>query len=356
MSYSPDIAIHPGKMIAQAVDREGMSQKSLCVRTGITEKHLSQIINGEASITVETALLLENALGGSASFWINLGKNYQETKARIDRLSLIQQEIPLLSKFPYNELAKRGYVDKTSNKENRVINLWKFFGVNSLSYVHKTEPIAFRKQDSPSIRSEHIAAWLRCGELEAKKRVIPEYSELKLKAILAPLKHLSTQTPENYSSAIVDKLNEVGVAVIFIEHFPGSKVSGAVRWINNTPVIQLSLFYSWADIFWFNLYHELGHLLLHGKKEKFLEFDNKELSLINEKEEQADKFAINSLIPVRDYDNFVKNKPFSTERILAFAKSLKIHPGIVAGRLGYDGKVRWNAISNLRTRLKLSSF
>ena len=354
MSYSPNIAIHPGKMIAQAVDREGMSQKSLCIRTGITEKHLSQIINGEASLTVDTALLLENALGGSASFWINLEKNYQENKARIDRLAQIQKEIPLLSKYAYNELAKRGYVEKTSNKENRIVNLWKFFGVNSLSYIPKTEPIAFRKQDSPSIKSEHIAAWLRCGEIEAKKQSLSEYSESKLKSILESLKHLSTQTPENYSVAIVDKLNEAGVAVVFIEHFPGSKVSGAVRWINNTPLIQLSLFYPWADIFWFNLFHELGHLMVHGKKEKFLEFENKEFSLIKEKEEQANKFASDYLIPPKEYDNFIKAGTISIKRIIEFSKNLNIHPGIVAGRLCHDGKVKWNAVASLRTRLKLS--
>lgn len=353
MSYSPNIAIHPGKMISQAIEREGMTQKSLCNRTGITEKHLSQIINGEASITVETALLLENALGGTASFWINLEKNYQETKARIDRISFVRQEIPLLSRYPYNELAKRGMVEKTSKKENRVINLWKFFGVNSLSFIPKTEQIAFRKQDSSSIKSEHIAAWLRCGEIEAKKQVLPEFSESKLKSILIPLRQLSTQPPEHYSSAIVKMLNDAGVALLFIEHFPGTKVSGAVRWLNNTPLIQLSLFYSWADIFWFNLFHELGHLLLHGKKEKFIEFDDKECSLIKEKESEADKFASENLIPSSEYNNFLRTGPITIERIRKFANSLKIHPGIIAGRLCHDKKIRWDVVSCLRSRLKL---
>lgn len=353
MSYSPNIAIHPGKMIAQAIDREGMSQKSLCERTGITEKHLSHIINGEASITVDTALLLENALGGAASFWINLEKNYQENKARLDRLYLIRQEISELPRFPYNELAKRGYVEKTSNKEYKVVNLWKFFGVNSLKSVQKTEQIAFRKQDSPSIKNEYIAAWLRCGEIGAKKQVLPDYSETKLKAVLVTLKHLSTETPERFSTDIVRKLNEAGVAILFIEHFPGSKVSGAVRWLNNTPLIQLSLFNSWSDIFWFNLYHELGHLLLHGKKEKFLEFNNKEFPFVKEKEEQADKFASDSLIPPIEYANFLKTGTLSIERIKKFAGSLKIHPGIVAGRLCHDKKTRWDVVSIIRTRLKI---
>lgn len=356
MSYLPNKAIHPGRIIAEELSREGMTQKSLCERMGITEKHLSQIINGEASITVETSLLLENALGGSASFWINLEKNFQETKVRIEKLSIIKEEISILSKYPYLELVKRRYVEQTTNKEKRIENLWKFFGVNSLSFVSTTEGVAFRKKNEASIKSESIAAWLRCGELEAKKQILPEYSETKLKDILSTLKLLSTKKPEEYSVEVIKRLNEVGIALIYIAHFPGSGVSGAVRWINNKPVIQLSLYYSWADIFWFNLYHELGHLVLHGKKEKFIEFDKKELALARDKEDEADEFASDELISPKSYSQFLKNNPIiSKSSILEFANSLKINPGIVAGRLCHDKKVNWNTVSSLRPRLKISS-
>ncbi|MCX6168648.1 MAG: HigA family addiction module antitoxin [Ignavibacteriales bacterium] len=356
MSYLPNKAIHPGRIIAEELSREGMTQKSLCERMGITEKHLSQIINGEASITVETSLLLENALGGSASFWINLEKNFQETKVRIEKLSIIKEEISILSKYPYLELVKRRYVEQTTNKEKRIENLWKFFGVNSLSFVSTTEGVAFRKRNEASIKSESIAAWLRCGELEAKKQILPEYSETKLRDILSTLKLLSTKKPEQYSVEVIKQLNEVGIALIYISHFPGSGVSGAVRWINNKPVIQLSLYYSWADIFWFNLYHELGHLVLHGKKEKFIEFDKKELALARDKEDEADEFASDELISPKSYSQFLKNNPIiSKSSILEFANSLKIHPGIVAGRLCHDKKVNWNTVSSLRPRLKIAS-
>src|ERR1700685_4254946 len=99
MAYTPNKAIHPGHAIARELERAGMAQKNLAERTGLSEKHISQIINGEASITVETSLLLENALGGSASFWINLEKKYQETKARLERASLVKKETVLLPKF-----------------------------------------------------------------------------------------------------------------------------------------------------------------------------------------------------------------------------------------------------------------
>jgi len=355
MAYLPNKALHPGRIIAEALSREGMTQKSLSERTGISEKHLSQIINGEASITVETALSLENALGGSASFWNNLEKNYQETKARLERLSLLKDEVEVLPRFPYNELAKRGYVEHTTNKERRVENLWKFFGVNSLSYVSTTESVAFRKKADSNVRSEAISAWLRCGELEMRKQDLPDYSESGLRQILEKIKLLSVKKPEEFSEETKKLLNGVGVALVYMSHFPGTGVSGAVRWIKDTPVIQLSLYYSWADIFWFNLYHELGHLLLHGKKEKFIEFDKKELAPTKSKEAEADEFASNELIPSKSYLEFVSDASVTKERIKKFADTLGVHPGIVAGRLCHDRKVRWNLVSSLRPRLRLVS-
>ena len=353
MTYLPNKAIHPGYTIAKALDREGMTQKNLCARTGLSEKHLSQIINGVASITVETALLLENALGGSASFWLNLEKNYQETKARLERLSLVKKETGMVSKFFYNELAKRGYVPQTSNVENKVEHLWKFFGVNSLSYVAITESVTWRKKSGIEVKKEGIATWLRCGEIDSKKIALPEYSAKKLQQALSKIKLLSIKEPEEYSREITSILNSCGVSLVFTPHFPGIGVSGATRWISNNPLIQLSIYYSWADIFWFNLYHEIGHLLLHGKKDKFIEFDNRELVTAKDKEDEADRFASDELIPEKKYAEFSKH-PLTTHGIIEFANSLDIHPGIVAGRLCHERKVKWDRVSSLRPRLKFA--
>jgi HTH-type transcriptional regulator/antitoxin HigA len=355
MAYSPNKAIHPGRIIAKALAREGMSQKSLSERTGISEKHLSQIINGEASITVETSLSLENALGGSASFWIDLEKNYQETKARLERNALLREEVAALTKFPYLELARRGFVQQTSRREKRVENLWKFFGVNSLSYVSLTEAVAFRKRMGAGINSEAIASWLRCGELEARKLELSDYSESNLKEILGRLKALSIKRPEEYSKETIDLLRKVGVALVFVEHFRGTGVSGAIRWINDKPVIQLSLYYPWADVFWFNLYHELGHLILHGKKDKFIEFNKRELATERSKEDEADRFASDNLIPPKSYLSFTAKFKITAKTILEFASEVGVHPGIVAGRLCHDERIDWKLASSLRPRLTLLS-
>lgn len=354
MAYNPDIAIHPGYTLAKILARTGMSQKSLSERTGLSEKHLSRIINGKASITVETAFLLENALEGTASFWINLEKNYQETTARIERSALIKKEIGLLPQFPYRELALRGFVESTKLPEKKVEYLWKFFGVSSLLFIHNTETVSFRKKEGNKVTCEAIAAWLRCGELKAQEVESSDYSESILKGSLDKLKLLTREKPEYYSKEVKMILNKSGVKLVYIPHFKGTSVSGAVRWIGNNPVIQLSLLGSYADMFWFNLFHEIGHLILHGKKDKFIEFDNKYLLAETEKEKEADKFASNVLIPEKQYQALLCRNDITKAVIVQFAIRLKIDPGIVAGRLAHDNKIDWNNISNLRTRLNFT--
>ena len=93
MSYQPSKAIHPGATVGRTLGKLGMSQKSLSERTGITEKHISGIINCDASITPETAALFANALGGAPSFWNSLQKNYEETKIRIENEQIAKKEV-----------------------------------------------------------------------------------------------------------------------------------------------------------------------------------------------------------------------------------------------------------------------
>jgi HTH-type transcriptional regulator / antitoxin HigA len=358
MAYNPNKAIHPGHIVARSLDHVGMSQKNLADRTGLSEKHISQIINGEASITVETALLLENALGGSASFWVGLEKNFQETKARLERAALLKKEIPLLPKFPYAELVKRGYLEPANNKEVRVEKLWKWFGVNSLNSTQTTEAIAYRRRAGVTIKDESIAAWLRCGELDSRKNQVAQFSEPILKQSLKELRGLTNETPEKFSKEARDILAESGVSLVYVPHFPSTYVSAAVRWIGDTPVVQLSLFGAYADMFWFNLFHEIGHLLLHGKKEKFIEFDNRDLSTVQVKEKEADSFSRDELISPKSYEAFIKADDFSKKTIAKFAKAEGIHPGIVEGRLCHDEAavgISWNKPLGFRTRLKFSS-
>jgi Zn-dependent peptidase ImmA (M78 family) len=100
------------------------------------------------------------------------------------------------------------------------------------------------------------------------------------------------------------------------------------------------------DSLWFTLFHECGHIYLHGKKMMFLE----EKGMIsNAEEEEADKFAADKLIPPRDWATFVDGA-YTEELIKMFAARAGVHPGIVLGRLQNEKCVAWSRLNHLKVR------
>ena len=97
------------------------------------------------------------------------------------------------------------------------------------------------------------------------------------------------------------------------------------------------------------VFHELGHILLHSKQKVFIESDK--VNYIEKKlEDEADKFASDSLIPPREYKAFIKENSFYKNDIIEFAKRINIHPGIVVGRLQHDKNIDFSLQNSLRDK------
>lgn len=78
------IATPPGATIKEQLDDRGMSQKEFASRMGMSEKHISHLINGNVQLTPDVAYRLELVLGMPASFWSNLEAIYREKLAKVD--------------------------------------------------------------------------------------------------------------------------------------------------------------------------------------------------------------------------------------------------------------------------------
>jgi len=353
--YKPDIAIHPGVTLEETIGALNMSQKELSERTGLTHKTINEIIKGKNPITPETAIKFERVFGVSARFWNNLESNYQETLARIEDEKRFKEEIKIAEQYTcYKEMAKLGWVRKTRNKKEKVKILMNYFGLDSLKFVPAVQAIAFRRSYGPNINKEALAAWLRRGEIKASKVETENYYKKKLNEIIPEIKKIirsNSDNFKNFENKLIDLCASCGIAVAFVTYLRNTYVNGATRWLSpNKALIQLSSRYKYSDIFWFTFFHELGHIVLHGKKEEFIEFKSKESKL--EKEEiEADEYAKNTLIPKKDYNQFIKMGIFSNEYIIAFAKGIGLSPGIVAGRLAHEKYVRWGEIADLRTKI-----
>jgi len=69
---------HPGQVLADTVLREdgGLSVAEFARQLGIARVTLSRVVNGRAAVSVELALRLAEALGGSAESWLNMQSAY----------------------------------------------------------------------------------------------------------------------------------------------------------------------------------------------------------------------------------------------------------------------------------------
>jgi Zn-dependent peptidase ImmA (M78 family) len=85
-------------------------------------------------------------------------------------------------------------------------------------------------------------------------------------------------------------LASVGVKLICVPSLTSVSMNAATRWINDVPIIQLSSEVCKSNILAFTIFHEIGHIVLHGKKEIFLE-ESTSIELNKEKELEADNFA-----------------------------------------------------------------
>ena len=75
--------IPTGSVIKDYLDAYHITQKELSRRTGISEKHLSHLLNGNSRLTEEVALKLEKVLSPvPASYWLQYESKYREALAR----------------------------------------------------------------------------------------------------------------------------------------------------------------------------------------------------------------------------------------------------------------------------------
>jgi hypothetical protein len=136
-----------------------------------------------------------------------------------------------------------------------------------------------------------------------------------------------------------------------VRQLPKARVSGATRWLApDKAIIQLSLRYKTDDHLWFTLFHEAGHILLHGKTQGFLE-DCREN---HAQKQQADDFAANMLIPPDALRSFVATiipGRISRVAVTQFAEAVGIAPGIVVGRLQHDGHLEYSHLNDLKQKL-----
>ena len=350
----PDYAVAPGATLKETIEARGISQAELASRMGMSEKTISQIVNGVAPITYETAERLELVLGIPAHFWNRRELTYRQAIARAEVAARLNQDIAWLDKIPVRVLKDRGFIADVTEKSELVRLSLAFFGVSSVEAWQETwaDPIAqYRGKAVQEKKPGFVAAWLRMGEVQAASIAAEPFNAGLFREALQQLRGMTTEAARVWSKAMQDLCAKAGVAVVFTKEIPGAGVSGATRWLTkDKALIQLSLKYKTDDQFWFTFFHEAGHILLHGKRQVFVEFG---LTTKSIEEEEANRFARTQLIP----DGIAHHLPALRDRtkIRLFAKKCGVAPGIVVGRLQHDGIVYRSAFNDLKRKMTWTS-
>ena len=113
--------------------------------------------------------------------------------------------------------------------------------------------------------------------------------------------------------------------------------------------MMMTIRYKWADIFWFTLFHEIGHILNLNRRLVILEGDIDDPEYL-QMEDDANRFAAEVLIPSFEYSKFIEKSRFYKDDIGAFAAHLGVSRGIVVGRLQNDGYIDRSWHNGLRTQ------
>lgn len=341
--YYPQSIPHPGLTLEEKINEMGIGPKEFALRTGKPEKTITAVLKGDSSITPDMAVAFENVTKIPAYFWLNHQMGFDEYIAREKQKKIIVKAAAWAKLFPVHEMIKKGWLPPVNTINERTEVLLAFFGFSNHYaweeyYIKQQLKVAFRISLANTKEPYAISAWLRKGELQASELKTSEYSEKEFKTLLPEIKSIMAKQPIDFFNQLQNICLEAGVKIVHTPCLPKAPICGSTRWLNDTPLIQLSGRYNRNDSFWFSFFHEAGHILIHGKKDIFLEkveYSDKDI----DKENQADEFAVKWTLTKEEEAEIIDAAPLDELSLKKFAKKFNTHPAIIIGRLQHDKKI-----------------
>lgn len=347
-----DYAVPPGEALRELLEEQGLSQRDLARRAELSPKHVNKLLQGLVPLSADVAVRLERVTGTPARIWNRLEADYRSDLERIRSQRELSADVMWLGDFPVAELVKRDILPaEPADKLSRVEQMLAFFGVANVGAwqdVYAELACAFRTSRTYEAAPGALAAWLRLGEIAARDTYCEPFDHKRLQEALPSLRAL---TRESDLQSCTERLRGIcascGVAVAFIPELRGSRASGVARWLTPAKaLIQLSFRYKTDDHLWFSFFHEIGHILRHGKTDVWIEATS---SPDNPREAEADNFARDTLIPRAEATKLAGLK--TVDDVRRFAARIGIAPGIVVGRLQHDSLWPYSRGNQLRRRL-----
>lgn len=330
--------IYFGKYLKDYLEFHNISQSEFALRMGITQKHINELLNGKANITLEMAANIERLTGIDSSFIINVENTKKLKEGILDQYGDIKNVKKVLSEeYCINELKKISWVnfrDETDSLQ-MCIDILDFLKIKDFSILSKLEEQVLFKKTGNNFNK--LALWIaHCDEV-VKEQVVSDYNSYNLLFLVKDLKDYAYSNGINVEE-IMKILNSYGIYFAVEKAITGTKVRGCFKVKGKKPAIYITDNYAGKDSFFFELFHELGHCKSdynEGKSKVII--DGSE-----EKEKKADDFALKMMID-EDVWKQILEANLNEKSIKEISKKNKIPMSFIVGRLAKNKNISYTS-------------
>lgn len=358
IGISRDLIIHPGEIIADVLKERDITQAELATRTNVSPAYISSVIAGKKDISSKFAMALEYALDVPKSFWLNLQANYEAEMLELNEVNTItDSEKTIYSKL--NEiitwLRKRHLIPNEQNIEETILSLRKVLRMSDISKLDSIVAAgAFRVSQKTTVDPVIMGAWIRLCQVmgEQNTRVISQFDTQNVEQLIFDLKKIMVNSNADLRKDLTDVMARYGIKFSLVHNFRGAPVHGYISQ-NKDGEYQMALTIrgAFADIFWFSLFHEIGHIV-NGDISKTTGFIDALNNTDTVKEDAANKFAGDALLDPDSYGDFIAKGDFNIMPIKQYANSQHVAPYVVIGRLQREKRIPYSWYSEYKVRYK----
>ncbi len=315
------------------MEQLGLGQKDMVPFLGSKSK-VSEVLNGKRPLTLAMMRGLHKGLGIPAEVLLKEpGGEFPVTLPDVD-----------WSRFPVQEMAKRGWVTKVNGMREKAEEVMRPFveaagGFDAVPAPLLRQGIAGRLNAKADRYA--VSAWcMRISALALKKSLEMPFQKKSL--TLSIMKDIARLSYFKDGPLLArEYLAKQGIHLIVVPHLTKTYLDGGAMLLPDSgAVVGMTLRYDRLDNFWFTLLHELAHLARHLSEDCRLIVDDLDLRSHDEVgqdgiENDADEMASTALIPKRYWPVLDAGKAPKAADVLSLATKLKIHPAPIAGRIRF---------------------
>ena len=324
---------HPGVYLKEALEAMDMTAKEFSIRTGISERSLSSFMAGKTGISFELASKLGSFFGNSPSVWINLQTSYDTYLAEEKAKAEVDNDYKLISGFKKYFASFFGMATAEGHGDF-VEKVRKLASVNSINLLRTDERElipAYHKEQKGNAKIDHFVfnLYFSIALTAARKIETKPFDKDAFLKILSGIRKLTLKEPEEFIGELVERFRACGVAFVYLPYMKNLELYGAAKWLSpEKAMIVVSNRGKQADVFWFTLLHEAGHLLNKSRRDPSVLCDVNEV--------QSDSFAREQIVSEDEYKDFVMNSRCLFQDIERFAKEKDFSPCLLEGMIRHD--------------------